>query len=290
MAKGCSSAQFWDSLLNTCMPCHLICHKQDIISRCKKFCVISQCNERVQHYYDGLLKTCARCPEKCTDQNDGCPRNCLKRTTTAAARRMTLPPAGANAHSTLDPNIVLYPKRTTTAAARRIITKPVQTLPPTGVTTHNTVDPGTLVPDILLYSFWALCSVLVLTSLAVALRVILKETKSRSAKTGDKRAQVALNMDMVLPQEETQLRCDPSDCSIPTENCVCVHCFPDLKSMDQDCPIIVARSNQETAPEVQHAGDEWAGRDIYTSGSNLLHVGAVGWSDCIYSIHNDGCQ
>lgn len=70
---------------------------------------------------------------------------------------------------------------------------------------------------------------------------------------------------------------EPSDDSSPTETCVCVHCFPDLKPAGQGndgalrAPMAVPHRAQ-----VQNGGPLWSGENLYTSGWEVQEEAAVG--------------
>lgn len=74
---------------------------------------------------------------------------------------------------------------------------------------------------------------------------------------------------------------EPSYDSSPTETCVCVHCFPDLKALGQ------ANDRLPSAPfsyyppvlhraQIQNGGPVWAEGNLYTSGQEVQEEAAVG--------------
>lgn len=248
MAERCTAIQYWDALVKNCLPCDVACKLQPVISKCTKFCAISRCNTQTGHYYDGLLKKCMKCADVCGGSPVQCPQQCLT----------PAPPA--------------ITRRTSTKSAP-------QTPASTGLSVVTVLD-----SNILVYSLLALSVVLLLSSLGLALRVFLSEAKSSSSKTKPKRAhtgpscQDPLNKEFDRLQtipEEMQLRQpaerELSDNSSPTETCVCVHCFPDLKGLGQDSPIRASYSNQQAVLQRVpglNGGSVWTEQDIYTSGTN----------------------
>uniref|UniRef100_A0A8D0ADE3 TNFR-Cys domain-containing protein n=1 Tax=Sander lucioperca TaxID=283035 RepID=A0A8D0ADE3_SANLU len=84
---------------------------------------------------------------------------------------------------------------------------------------------------ILLYSLLALCTLLLFSSLSLALAVLLRRARAKTSKPGSKEANH--NKESVCGMDTSQRDHEPSYDSIPTETCVCVHCFPDLKALGQ---------------------------------------------------------
>ncbi|KAK7918548.1 hypothetical protein WMY93_009832 [Mugilogobius chulae] len=215
MASGCTDAEFWESLVKSCMPCHWSVNSRATLTDATP---ISKCKEKPGHYYDGLLK-CVSCAAICRGQSRGCPEECRER------QRARLRPDGEKAH------------KTSPAAAVRLTSISVQTAPPAD---QPGASSSSLNSPVLLYSLWALSVVLVLCSLALALRVFLRENKTRQDKGGSGCCQDDSNRDPGLPLEEIHR---PAESSTPTENCVCVHCFPDLRASDY--PVRESHPNQE---------------------------------------------
>uniref|UniRef100_A0A3Q2Y3C3 TACI cysteine-rich domain-containing protein n=1 Tax=Hippocampus comes TaxID=109280 RepID=A0A3Q2Y3C3_HIPCM len=98
-------------------------------------------------------------------------------------------------------------------------------------------------PSILLYALLALCMVLLVSSLCLALVIFLRRRSETNAdravvKQGQGSAQRRGQHDFILTDLMAHARgaTEPSDESSPTETCVCVHCYPD--------PITVVSNNR----------------------------------------------
>ncbi|XP_060950629.1 tumor necrosis factor receptor superfamily member 13B [Limanda limanda] len=208
MGGSCPEGQNWDQLVKKCMSCRLVCQKPYAISRCISFCESTHCKRLPGHYYDVLLKTCMRCAEVCGKHPAECSQHCHT-TSPPVTRKMLLP----NSREASVP---------------------------------MALEDSTL----LLYSLLALCMVLLFSSLSLALAVLLRRSRAKSSKPRPKEAK---QKPVVQPGERNGMRggqlehtskdfvkssgCPPnreqSDDSIPTETCVCIHCFPDLKALGQ---------------------------------------------------------
>lgn len=130
---------------------------------------------------------------------------------------------------------------------------------------------------ILLYSLLALCVVLLFSSLFLTLAVFLRGSRTRSSKAGPKKAYHKQET-TIQPGEEVglpgnQLRQSPKDYvtrsrsndSSPTETCVCIHCFPDLKPLSQSNDRLL---REPVLPRVQtqNGGPLWTGNHHHASG------------------------
>ncbi|XP_035001393.1 tumor necrosis factor receptor superfamily member 13B isoform X1 [Hippoglossus stenolepis] len=215
MGGSCPEGQYRDGLVKECLSCRLVCQQPPVISRCITFCDSTHCKGLPGHYYDALLKRCMRCAEVCGKHPAECSQHC---------------------HTTPPP-----------VTTKMLVVK---------VSPHLTNSRGLSVPmaledpTLLLYSLLALCMVLLFSSLSLALAVLLRRSRAKSSKPKPKEAKQKL---AVQPGEKLIMRegqlghtsknfvtspgCPPnreqSDDSIPTETCVCVHCFPDLKALGQ---------------------------------------------------------
>ncbi|XP_051274629.1 tumor necrosis factor receptor superfamily member 13B [Dicentrarchus labrax] len=237
------------------------------------FTVISNCKELDGHYHDGLLKKCLSCAEVCGRHPPECSKHC-----------QNIP----------------------SASPPPVITKKLLV-----VTSHvpNPRGPSVLLapddPTILLYSLLALCMVLLFSSLFLAFVVILRGPWAKTSKQTPKEADHKQES-MIQPGQEvgqpgsqpgqrpqdfvTNSSCptdrEPSDDSSPTETCVCVHCFPDLKALGQ------GSDRPPTAPysyypqvvlhraQTQNGGPLWTDENLYTSGPEVqeeanLHTGRL---------------
>lgn len=80
---------------------------------------------------------------------------------------------------------------------------------------------------------------------------------------------------------------EPSNDSSPTETCVCVHCFPDLKALGQghDRPPKAPLSFYPQAvlhrAQIQNGEPLWTEGNLYTSGPEVQDEAAVGWSSLV---------
>lgn len=75
---------------------------------------------------------------------------------------------------------------------------------------------------------------------------------------------------------------EPSDDSSPTETCVCVHCFPDLKTLGQgnDSPLRAPFTFYQQAvlqkAQSQKETSLWTEDSLYSSGMEVHEEAAVG--------------
>uniref|UniRef100_A0A3P8WXZ4 TNF receptor superfamily member 13B n=1 Tax=Cynoglossus semilaevis TaxID=244447 RepID=A0A3P8WXZ4_CYNSE len=112
-----------------------------------------------------------------------------------------------------------------------VTTSPLLTSKPLRVTSHlpTSSDLSTPVlaesPTLLLYSLLALSLLLLFSSLSIALTVILRRYRTKCSPPS-LTADTAAASDLYADSE-------PLSESSPTETCVCVHCFPDLKALGQ---------------------------------------------------------
>ncbi|XP_075889972.1 uncharacterized protein tnfrsf13b isoform X2 [Nelusetta ayraudi] len=203
MARKCLGGQYWDSLVRGCAHCHENCQQATVIASCHNYCESLKCKSG--QYYDRLLKTCVSCSAICSQH----PPECSEQTT-------PLTPLTTEAH-------------------------PVTTLAPCS-SVLMCLDNSTL----LVYSLLAVSLLLLLLSLSLALGVFLrgdgaKTPEPRPQEGGNAKESVIQHVqeDGQPPQSSKETapnysyptEQEPSDDSIPTETCVCVHCFPDLKSV-----------------------------------------------------------
>ncbi|XP_037611895.1 tumor necrosis factor receptor superfamily member 13B isoform X1 [Sebastes umbrosus] len=258
MARSCRADQVWDALLTKCLDCHTTCKRPDVNPRCTSYCESAHCKAQPGHYYDGLLKLCVRCSEVCGRHPAECFLHC-------------------------------------------------QTLPPPG-TTENLLVQGTshmpnprglsVLEDSTIYSLLALCMVLLLSSLSLALVVLLRGAKAaKTSNPGPKEANHNQESMVQMGQEVGQLGqsskdfltnsnvstdSEPSYDSTPTETCVCIHCFPDLKALGQgnDRPTRAPLSFYQQAvlhsAQIQKGGPVWTEGNPHTSGLEVQEEASVG--------------
>ncbi|XP_022598099.1 tumor necrosis factor receptor superfamily member 13B [Seriola dumerili] len=130
---------------------------------------------------------------------------------------------------------------------------------------------------VLLYSLLALCIVLLFSSLSLTLAVFLRGSGARASNPGPKKANHKQER-LIQPGEEVglpggQLRQTSKDYvthsrsndSSPTETCVCVHCFPDLKPLAQGNDRLL-RAPVLPRGQTQNGGPLWAEKSLHTSG------------------------
>ncbi|KAM6896900.1 uncharacterized protein tnfrsf13b [Xenentodon cancila] len=173
------------------------------------------CEAKPGFYYDRLVKACFKCKDICGRHPAECSQHCP-----------TLPPPVINKMLVVDRTMQGL------AAAPR----------------------GLEVSGILLYSLLAVCMVLLFFSLCLAVIVFLQgklgKTSTAASTVGRDHKQKSVvkpGHEFVLPRDQaawtsndlptsTQYPTypEPSDDSSPTENCACVHCFPDLSTFGQD--------------------------------------------------------
>ncbi|XP_069012247.1 tumor necrosis factor receptor superfamily member 13B [Embiotoca jacksoni] len=206
MATNCFDDLFWDGLVKKCLHCDVVCRQPHVVSRCTTYCESALCKALPGHFYDVLLKKCLRCADICGKHTAECSEHCQTVST----------------------------KKPLLAVTARM---------------SNSRGPAALEDSaILLYSLLALSLVLLLTSLSLALAVFLRRRKVAASEPGpaegtDHRQECAVQpgQELGFPGRQSSkdyapsypANREPSDDSIPTETCVCVHCFPDLTALGQ---------------------------------------------------------
>ncbi|XP_062299164.1 tumor necrosis factor receptor superfamily member 13B [Scomber scombrus] len=156
-------------------------------------------------------------------------------------------------------------------------------------------------PTIVLYSLLGLCMVLLLSSLSLALAVLIRGGKAKKSKQVPKAANHTQELLVQPGQEVGQQGFQPErrskDCvpnsslptyrepledSSPTETCVCVHCFPDLTALSQsnDRPLRAPFSFYQQAvpqrPQVQKGGLRYPEESLHIFGLEAQEEAAVG--------------
>ncbi|XP_035469416.1 tumor necrosis factor receptor superfamily member 13B [Scophthalmus maximus] len=255
MGGRCPEGQYWDALLKKCMRCGLVCQQPNVTTRCVSYCESANCKMLPGHFYDVLLRKCMRCANVCGKHPAECSHHC----------QTTSPPA----------------------TTKRLMGK---------VTSHVPNSRGLSVPtaledsSIFLYSLLALCTLLLFSSLSLALAIFLRGSRAKASHPAPKEAKHNRGC-VVRPGEEvgrpggqlgqtkskdfvTSSSCptdrEPSDDSSPTETCVCVHCFPDLRALGQgsDRPPRAPLTffQPPVLPLVQGAGPLWTNGSQHSSG------------------------
>nr|XP_020477691.1 tumor necrosis factor receptor superfamily member 13B [Monopterus albus]XP_020477692.1 tumor necrosis factor receptor superfamily member 13B [Monopterus albus] len=233
MGGKCPHGHHWDALIKTCMSCHLVCQQKHAPSKCTSYCESAQCKTLPGHHYDRLLQTCVSCTKICGRHPAECAPHCETPQT------------------------------------------PVKTIKPTALTD---LEGSTIV----LYSLLALCAVLLVSSLSIAFTVFLRKCRAKPSNLGAKEAnpkqkrEVQPGKESGLPggqlwQSSTDLTSSSrpidreTDDPSPTETCVCVHCFPDLKAtgLSNDRPLRAPTAYyQQTVlhrAQTQNGGAVWTG-------------------------------
>ncbi|XP_007560682.1 tumor necrosis factor receptor superfamily member 13B [Poecilia formosa] len=250
MGKGCKEGEHPDSLTRSCVPCRILCRKLPTSPSCAVYCEAALCRAKPGHYYDRLVRRCMKCADICGKH----PAECSPHCPTQSALTVTI--------------------RLPTEVSKQA----VNTKPPL----------GPLDPVIQSYALLGLCAILLLSSLCLALVVFLRRgkaknsnTKPTSTKNQKQTSAVQPGQESGFPESQTgrslndcpssstyPLYRESSEDSYPTETCVCVHCFPDLRGLSQD-------SNRQQRPSysfyqqgilhrahIQNGGSMWTGGSL----------------------------
>lgn len=264
MGKSCNDNEFWDSLLRHCVHCETACRQTYVSPKCTRYCDAAKCKVRPGYLYDSLLKKCISCTEICGRHTPQCSQYC------------STPP----------------PPMTTKLLLTELASRTSNSRGPTVLGESAT----------LLYSLLAVCMVLLLTSLSLTLGVLLRGCKAKTSDPGPtveagnhrQKREVQPGQEVGFPGCQlgdnskgfpTNPNCpttrEPSDDSIPTETCVCVHCFPDLKALGQGWdrsprapysyqPAVLHRA------QIQNGGRLWTAENLHTPGLQVQEEAAVG--------------
>ncbi|XP_019719069.1 tumor necrosis factor receptor superfamily member 13B isoform X1 [Hippocampus comes] len=205
MGAKCPAGQYWDSLIKKCLHCNVMCQQPLVITKCTKYCVLANCKTLPGHYYDGLLMKCVKCGDVCGRHPAECFLHCHAPVTTKK----------------LPVQVTSQPRNAS------------------GVSVQTALED----PSILLYALLALCMVLLVSSLCLALVIFLRRRSETNADravvkqgqgSAQRRGQLGSNVKDLMAHARGAT--EPSDESSPTETCVCVHCYPD--------PITVVSNNR----------------------------------------------
>ncbi|KAK5905551.1 hypothetical protein CgunFtcFv8_001504 [Champsocephalus gunnari] len=230
----CPEDQFRDLLLKECIVCQMACKQRRVISRCISYCEHANCKSLPGHYYDLLLKKCMRCADVCGNHPAECSLLCHAATT------------------------------------RKL---PVEVPSPSEDTKGLSVD-----STILLYSLLAVCIMLLLSSLSLALAVLVRSGKAKSSNQKPKEAKQKQGREVQTWEEVIQPGRSSTDVptysnrptddttydSCPTETCVCVHCFPDLKTLGNQRPSFTVPQQQRA--QTLKPGPVWINQNHIFSG------------------------
>uniref|UniRef100_A0A8C3AWG1 TNFR-Cys domain-containing protein n=1 Tax=Cyclopterus lumpus TaxID=8103 RepID=A0A8C3AWG1_CYCLU len=199
MDGSCRAGQYRDALIRECIGCQAACKRPHVIARCKGYCESAYCKARAGHYYDMLLKKCVRCAEVCGRHPAQCSQHCQN-------LLVQVTPHVPNSR---------------------------------GLSTPTALEDST----ILLYSLLALSMMLLFSSLSLAFAVLLRGPRTKTSnprpkganhhQPGQEVGQPGKNAKDLVTHSNLTAGREPSYDPSPTETCVCVHCFPDLKALGQ---------------------------------------------------------
>ncbi|XP_015239120.1 PREDICTED: tumor necrosis factor receptor superfamily member 13B [Cyprinodon variegatus] len=230
MVRRCKEDEHLDGLTRSCQPCRLQCQKPLGVSKCDVYCKAALCTAKPGHYYDRLVRRCIKCAEICGKHPAECNPHCPT---------PSLPVTTKGLHFNVNEHGVSNSR-------------------PVGLLQHTT----------LLYSLLAVCTVLILSSLCLALVVFLRRGKAKKENSNHMSTRDQIQEYAVQPGQESAfpgrqagrspndfqpssnhlIYREPSEDSYPTETCVCVHCFPDLRGLGQD------NNGLQKAPHSYHQG------------------------------------
>ncbi|XP_018559392.1 tumor necrosis factor receptor superfamily member 13B [Lates calcarifer] len=290
MGGRCHEGWYWDALVKRCITCQQQCESPPIHARCTSYCESAQCKKLPGRHYDGLLKTCIICAEVCGRHPAECSQHCQNTPLPVTTKKLlTTPP-----HVTTKKFLCTPPPVTT----KKLLTEVISQMPnPRGLPVPTLALED---PTVLLYSLLALCMVLLFSSLSLTLAVFLRGSRAKTSKPGPKEA--SQNQErLVQPGKEVRLpvghlgqtskdfvtspSCptdrEPSEDTSPTETCVCVHCFPDLKALGQgnDRPPRAPFSFYQQAvlptAQIQKGGPLWTEESHHISALGVQEEAAV---------------
>ncbi|KAF4800858.1 tumor necrosis factor receptor superfamily member 13B [Turdus rufiventris] len=99
--KNCTDQEYWDSLVQQCIPCSLAC-SQPQSRKCDAVCESMDCNKKPGFYYDELVRDCIKCSMVCGQHPKECALSCEP---TAAGPAAVLEQKGC---AEQEPWLVLY--------------------------------------------------------------------------------------------------------------------------------------------------------------------------------------
>ncbi|KAK5850455.1 hypothetical protein PBY51_001335 [Eleginops maclovinus] len=250
MGGICPEDQYKDTLLRKCISCKTACKQRQVIPRCISYCEKAHCKILPGHYYDLLLKKCLRCADVCGSHPAECSLHCH------------------------------------VANTRKLLVE---------VTSHPENNKCLSVPTaledstILLYSLVALCIMLLLSSLSLALAVLVRGAKAKTSNQRPKEARQQQGRKEVTQPERSSKgfqensnhpsEFEPTYDSSPTETCVCVHCFPDLKALSQGnqrAPYSVHQQPSLHRAQTLKPGPVWTEQNLQNCEHRLQEEAAVG--------------
>ncbi|KAM4524016.1 uncharacterized protein tnfrsf13b [Odontesthes bonariensis] len=261
MGGRCNEVEYWDALIRKCMRCHALCQLPDVMPRCISYCDSASCKAKPGHYYDRLLKKCITCAEICGKHPAECSHHCS-----------TLPPP---------------------VTTKMLLIEVTRQTPNTRMTLR--LDDF----SVLLYSLLAVSMVLLFFSLTLALVVLIRGRQAKPTTMGPTTGTEHKQNCVVQPGPERNFPVsqagmsskgfqtsssypayrEQSDDSSPTETCVCVHCFPDLRILCQDSHRPLRTPYQQAVLHkglVQNGDPVCTEGSLYISGLRVQEEAAVG--------------
>uniref|UniRef100_A0A3Q2QTQ6 TNF receptor superfamily member 13B n=1 Tax=Fundulus heteroclitus TaxID=8078 RepID=A0A3Q2QTQ6_FUNHE len=262
MAGKCKEGEDLDNLTRSCTPCRILCQQPTAKPRCAVSCEVALCKAKPGHYYDRLVRRCIKCAEICGNHPAECSKHC------------PTPPPPVTTKSLLQPG-------------------------------NPSLTPGTLEPNTLLYAALAVCAALLLSSLCLASLVLLRRRKAKNSNTKpasttnttDQKRKCAVQAEQesgcpgsqarrtpndFLPSSSYPTYHEPSEDSYPTETCVCVHCFPDLRGLSHDggrpqrAPYSFYQQGILHRAHIQNGGSPWTRAGQATASPEVQPEAAVG--------------
>ncbi|KAL7372285.1 hypothetical protein ABVT39_013238 [Epinephelus coioides] len=308
MGGSCREGQFWDNLVRRCIGCQTICKDEHVDPKCTSYCESAHCKARPGHYYDGLLKKCVKCDEVCGGPPAECSQHCQKillpsipqapqvpvTTKKLSVEVMSYMPnsRGTFVPTTLeDSTILLYSLLglcmvllfSSLSLALVVLvrkTKAKTSNPGLRDANHNqesVVQMGQEVGRPEQSS----------TGVGKGLEPIPADIGREARYTLDRSPDyhrvdtVLTGNDFITNSYHTTDR-EPSYDSSPTETCICVHCFPDLKALGQGndrpprAPYTFYQQPAIHKALFQNGGPVWTEENLYTSGMEMQEEPALG--------------
>ncbi|KAJ1096600.1 hypothetical protein NDU88_001735 [Pleurodeles waltl] len=87
--RNCSEPEYWDVLVNKCMPCKQRCHNSGF-NKCSTFCESMKCSKQTGFYYDKLLSSCISCSDVCGQHPTQCVSFCQTSLSEVPEHRLSL--------------------------------------------------------------------------------------------------------------------------------------------------------------------------------------------------------
>ncbi|MEQ2295159.1 hypothetical protein AMECASPLE_011248 [Ameca splendens] len=265
MGGRCKEGEHLDGLTRSCIPCRMVCQQPPAVPRCAVYCEATLCKAKPGHYYDRLVRRCIKCAEICGKHPAECSPYCTTQSPPATTKRLPF------------------------EVSRQAV--------------NTRLPPGLLDPTIQLYALLGVCTMLLFSSLCLALILFHRQGKAknlnkRSTSTRDEMQKCAVQPGQeesscpggqsgrspkdFLPSSSLPTYRKPSEDSFPTETCVCMHCFPDLRGLGQDsdrpqrAPYSFYQQGILHRAHIQNGGSLWTGDSLRASGPDVQQEAAMG--------------